>query len=90
MTISRAHLAGDEEHVRVAAARVTVADGPVACWEMALRDGEDPLDLREGYFYGVSVDAGMACFLDLPRPYSTPRHASATPPCSARTCPRGR
>ncbi|WP_051810069.1 DUF4241 domain-containing protein [Actinoplanes subtropicus] len=64
VTISRAHLAGDEQHVRVAAARLTVADRPVTAWEMALRDGEDPLDLREGYFYGVSVDAGMACFLD--------------------------
>jgi hypothetical protein len=64
VTISRAHLAGDEEHVRVAAARVTVADRPAATWEMALRDGEDPLDLREGHLYGVGVDAGLACFLD--------------------------
>jgi hypothetical protein len=64
VSISRAHLVDDEQHVRVAAARLTVADRPVTTWEMALRDGEDPLDLREGSFYGVSVDAGMACFLD--------------------------
>ncbi|GAA4603951.1 hypothetical protein BJY16_004807 [Actinoplanes octamycinicus] len=64
VTISRAHLAGDEEHVRIAAARLTVADRPVARWELVLCDGQDPLDLREGYYYGVSVDAGLACFLD--------------------------
>ncbi|GLW31815.1 hypothetical protein Areg01_47540 [Actinoplanes regularis] len=64
VTISRAYLAGDEEHVRIAAARLTVADRPVIAWEMALCTGQDQLDLREGRYYGVGVDAGMACFLD--------------------------
>ena len=64
VTISLATFADDAGHRRVCAARLDITDEPVARWELALRDGQDPLDLDFGEFFGFGVDAGMACFVD--------------------------
>ena len=50
--------------LRVAAARLTVRDEPVAGWEMALRPGQDTSTLRPGYFFGVGVDAAVIALFD--------------------------
>ncbi|MBL7256130.1 DUF4241 domain-containing protein [Paractinoplanes lichenicola] len=64
VTISLATFTDDENHSRVAAARLDVSDRRPVRWELALREGQDPLDLGYGEFFGFGVDAGMACFVD--------------------------
>ncbi|MDO3702219.1 DUF4241 domain-containing protein [Micromonospora sp. C28SCA-DRY-2] len=64
VTLSLARIGDDPRHVRVAAARLDVTDRPVRGWEMALRPGQDLLDLGHDEFFGFGVDAGMACFVD--------------------------
>ncbi|SBT46686.1 DUF4241 domain-containing protein [Micromonospora auratinigra] len=64
VTLSLARIGDDPRHVRVAAARLTVTDRPVHRWEMALRPGQELLDLGHDEFFGFGVDAGMACFVD--------------------------
>jgi hypothetical protein len=49
---------------RVAAAKLTVRDEPVASWEMALRPGQDPATLPEHYFFGVGVDIAAIALFD--------------------------
>lgn len=48
----------------MSAARLEVTGTPVVRWEMALREGQDLLDLGDGEFFGFDVDAGMASFMD--------------------------
>jgi hypothetical protein len=48
----------------VAAARLTIVDKPVTSWDLALREGENPADLRPGFFYGVGVDSGTLAMFD--------------------------
>ncbi|MFI7489288.1 DUF4241 domain-containing protein [Micromonospora echinaurantiaca] len=64
VTLSLARIGDDPRHLRVAAARLDVTDRPVRSWEMALRPGQDPIDLGHDEFFGFGVDAGMACFVD--------------------------
>ncbi|MEU8228425.1 DUF4241 domain-containing protein [Actinoplanes sp. NPDC048967] len=64
VTISVATFADDPGHRRVAAARLQITDSPTATWELALRDGQDRLDLGDGEFFGFGVDAGLGCFVD--------------------------
>ncbi len=52
------------EDLRVAAARLTIADKPVTAWEMAVRDGQNPATLRPGYFFGVGVDVATIAVFD--------------------------
>ncbi|WP_208544350.1 DUF4241 domain-containing protein [Saccharomonospora piscinae] len=54
----------EPDHERVAAARLVITPERVVSWEMALRPGQDPLLLSDERFYGFSVDAGLACFVD--------------------------
>ncbi|MFC9251337.1 DUF4241 domain-containing protein [Amycolatopsis thailandensis] len=51
-------------HERVAAAKLVVADGQVATWEVALWPGQNALFLGDGEFYGYGVDSGTGCFAD--------------------------
>ncbi|KFU82939.1 Protein of unknown function [Amycolatopsis lurida] len=51
-------------HERVAAAKLVVADIPVATWETALWPGQNALFLGDGEFYGYGVDSGTGCFAD--------------------------
>ncbi|GAB3707409.1 DUF4241 domain-containing protein [Amycolatopsis oliviviridis] len=51
-------------HERVAAAKLVVADAPVAAWEVALWPGQNALFLGDGEFYGYGVDSGTGCFAD--------------------------
>lgn len=54
-----------ERHLRVAAARLRVAEGPAVAWEMALFANQDPAQLTEpDSYFGYGVDAGTACFVD--------------------------
>lgn len=64
VTISRATFVDEPGHHRVAAARLDVSDRRPVRWELALRDGQDPLDLGYGEFFGFDVHAGLACFVD--------------------------
>jgi len=64
VTIALATFLDDPGHSRVCAARLEITDRPAATWELALRDGQDPMDLGAGEFYGFGVDAGVACFVD--------------------------
>ncbi|MEE6258091.1 DUF4241 domain-containing protein [Plantactinospora sonchi] len=64
VTISLATFVDEPDHRRVAAARLDITDRPVVGWELALRDGQEPLDLGAGEFFGFGVDAGLACFAD--------------------------
>ena len=50
---------------RVAALQVVIRDEPVASWELALVDGDEPDTLDEGEFYGYGVDTGAGAFADL-------------------------
>jgi hypothetical protein len=52
------------EDLRVAAARLTVADKPVTAWEMAVHDGQNHATLRPGYFFGVGVDVATIAVFD--------------------------
>jgi hypothetical protein len=50
--------------LRVAAARLTIADKPVARWEPALLAGQEPSTLKTGEFFGTGVDTGMIALFD--------------------------
>lgn len=65
VTLSVATFDDEPRHRRVCAARLDIRDRPVARWELALRDGQDPLDLGYREYFGFGVDAGMACFVDV-------------------------
>ncbi|MFE0705261.1 DUF4241 domain-containing protein [Streptomyces sp. NPDC058872] len=47
-----------------AAARLSVADAPVARWELALGEHEDVTELGENEFFGYETDYGDVCFVD--------------------------
>ncbi|GAB3848809.1 DUF4241 domain-containing protein [Dactylosporangium cerinum] len=64
VSVSLATFVDDPRHSRVCAVRLDVTHQPVIRWEMALRDGQEPLELGYGEFFGFGVDAGMACFVD--------------------------
>jgi hypothetical protein len=64
VTISLATFLDDPRHSRVCAARLDIGDRPTVQWTLALRDGEEPLDLGFQGYFGFGVDAGMACFVD--------------------------
>ncbi|GAA2700018.1 DUF4241 domain-containing protein [Actinoplanes palleronii] len=50
---------------RVAAVQLTIRDEPVATWELALVDGDDPADLEDGEFFGYAVETGGGAFADI-------------------------
>ena len=58
------HWSDDPAHRRVAAAKLTIRNRPVASWKLALRPGQDVGTLREGEFFGFGVDGGQASFFD--------------------------
>ncbi|MEW2330736.1 DUF4241 domain-containing protein [Micromonospora chersina] len=64
VSVGLATFVDDPGHSRVTAARLDISDRPAVRWELALRDGQDPLDLGYRQFYGFGVDAGMACYVD--------------------------
>jgi len=64
VTISLATFTDDPEHQRVAAVRLDVTDRRPVTWELALREGQDPLDLGYGEFFGFAVETGRACLVD--------------------------
>ena len=58
--------APERPHLRVAAARLRVAEGPAVAWEMALHGTQDPATLTEpDAYFGYGVDAGTSCFVDV-------------------------
>lgn len=64
VSVGLATFVDDPGHTRVTAARLDISDRPAVRWELALRDGQDPLDLGHQQFFSFGVDAGMACFVD--------------------------
>ncbi|BCY07793.1 DUF4241 domain-containing protein [Actinoplanes sp. L3-i22] len=50
---------------RVAALQLVVRDEPVATWELALVDSDEPDQLDDGEFFGYGVDTGAGAFADL-------------------------
>jgi hypothetical protein len=64
VSISLATFTDDPGHSRVCAARLNVGHKPPVRWELALRDGQNTIDLGFGEFFGFGVEAGMACFVD--------------------------
>ncbi len=52
------------EHARVAACALWVSDRPTATWNNAWREGEVPLLLGDGEFFGVGVDGGRVALVD--------------------------
>ncbi|MGC1209910.1 MAG: DUF4241 domain-containing protein [Micromonospora sp.] len=64
VSVSLATFVDDPGHSRVTAARLDVGDRQAVRWELALRDGQELLDLGYQEFFGFGVDAGMACFVD--------------------------
>ncbi|WP_144126071.1 DUF4241 domain-containing protein [Catellatospora sichuanensis] len=64
VTVSLARFVDDPQHTRVAAVRLAITQRPVVTWELALRDGQDPLALGYREYFGFGVDGGTACFTD--------------------------
>ncbi|WP_410601542.1 DUF4241 domain-containing protein [Amycolatopsis sp. lyj-90] len=64
VSVAKVRIAGPTEHLRVAAARLTIRPEPVTRWELALVKGEDPAELGPNEFYGYGVDAGLGAFVD--------------------------
>ena len=63
VTISVGRLDAIDER-RVAAAMVRFSARPIARWEAAACDGDDPETLTAGQFFGYGVDGGVGCFVD--------------------------
>jgi len=63
VTVSVATMKGTNER-RIAAAMVRFSAQPIATWEPALGEAQDPNDLRPGEYFGYGVDGGTACFMD--------------------------
>ena len=48
----------------MALAWLQVSQETPVTWEMAVLHDQEIADLKEGYYYGYSVDAGIGCFMD--------------------------
>ena len=48
----------------IACARLTLAPGEVASWELAVVAGQRPSTLEDGEVFGYPVDSGVGCFMD--------------------------
>ena len=59
--LSIAEVAGEET---VAFARIKFSEEPVARWELALLEGEQPLPVGGKEIHGYGVDAGIGIFMD--------------------------
>src|SRR5688572_18066202 len=58
----------EEDHYRVAFAKIQFSDLPATHWTLALTEDiteEDVKTLKQGEFFGYGVDAGMGCFTDV-------------------------
>jgi hypothetical protein len=64
LQLSVVRFADAPDHTRVAACALWVSDRPTASWNNAWREGEHPLQLGDGEFYGVGVDAGRVALVD--------------------------
>jgi hypothetical protein len=64
LQLSVVRFADSPDHTRVAACALWVSDRPTASWNNAWREGEHPLLLGDGEFFGVGVDAGRVALVD--------------------------
>lgn len=62
--LSVVRFADSPDHTRVAACALWVSDRPTTSWNNAWREGEHPLRLGDGEFFGVGVDAGRVALVD--------------------------
>lgn len=57
----------EEDHYRVAFAKIQFEDSPATHWTLALTEDiteQQIKDLKQGEFFGYGVDAGLGCFTD--------------------------
>lgn len=49
---------------RVAFARIDFSNNPIVRWQLAVRPGQTPADLKDDQIFGYGVDAGTGAFFD--------------------------
>ncbi len=52
------------DYERVALSRIVFSEKPVSKWELALKEGQKPISLKDTSFYCYGVDGGMGIFID--------------------------
>ncbi|MFC0774543.1 DUF4241 domain-containing protein [Terrimonas alba] len=57
-------IAKTSNYERVAFSRITFSNNPVSKWELALKEGQKPIPLKDTSFYCYGVDAGTGIFID--------------------------
>lgn len=55
---------GSEPQDRTAALQLVIRDQPTVRWELALTDGQEPVELGADGFFGYPVDAGVGTLAD--------------------------
>ncbi|MEU5673175.1 DUF4241 domain-containing protein [Micromonospora sp. NPDC047753] len=66
--VATIHQSGSGSQDRTAALQLVVRDRPTVRWELALTDGQEPVDLGADGFFGYPVDAGVGTLADVTSP----------------------
>ncbi|WP_328654416.1 DUF4241 domain-containing protein [Micromonospora sp. NBC_00330] len=62
--VAAVHQSGSEPQDRTAALQLVVKEQPTVRWELALTDGQEPVELEADGFFGYPVDAGVGTLAD--------------------------
>ncbi|MFG3642562.1 DUF4241 domain-containing protein [Micromonospora sp. NPDC047762] len=63
--VATIHQSGSGSQDRTAALQLVVRDRPTVRWELALTDGQEPVDLGADGFFGYPVDAGVGTLAEV-------------------------